>query len=151
MTPGAYTILVLLRPGSTSSGDPLPGWHFLMVQNARRGGRWELPGGRCHPGEVGAACAARECEEETGHRLEDARLVLERDGPLGHGYVFVGRLGAPAGTPDPAEIAGMEFVARLPPRDQLSFPRDPYEATFEGIRRTVSPSTARGPPVPDGP
>ena len=43
----AYTILVLLRPAQTETDGPLPGYEFLLVRNARRGDKWELPGGRC--------------------------------------------------------------------------------------------------------
>lgn len=137
----AYTILFLLRPAPTRPGAPFPGHEFLMVQNVPRGRRWELPGGCCNPAESPAACAARECAEETGHFLEGAQLLMERDGPFGHGYIFSGRLGARAGEPDPQEISGMRYVDRLPPRDELSFPDDPYEELFHRVRNVTS-----GPP-----
>ncbi|MEX0585056.1 MAG: NUDIX domain-containing protein [Pirellulales bacterium] len=38
----------------------------------------EFPGGKCRPGEAPAACAVRECEEETGLRVS----IVE---PLFHG------------------------------------------------------------------
>lgn len=34
--------------------------------DAHMGGLWEFPGGKCLPGEAPAACAVRECREETG-------------------------------------------------------------------------------------
>ena len=38
-------------------------------------GKWNLPAGHVEPGESLAAAAVRECEEETGYRVEIVRLL----------------------------------------------------------------------------
>lgn len=131
----AYTILLLLRPAPQGApGGRVPGWEFLMVRNRRRGNLWELPGGRCAPGEGAERCARRECEEETGHRLVAPRLLVGHEGRFGRGSVFAGRLGPRVRDPDAREISAMHFVADLPPPNLLSFPNDPYEAIFARLR-----------------
>ena len=45
-------------------------------------GRAEFPGGRCLPGEEGAACALRECREEAGLSVAAVGKLCE----LGHSY-----------------------------------------------------------------
>ena len=52
------SFLVGVRP----AGKPLAGFA-------------EFPGGKCEPGETPAACAARECAEETGLSVEPVRLI----------------------------------------------------------------------------
>src|ERR1041385_3968194 len=116
-----YTVLVALRPVPVTPNDLVPGNQFLLVQNVKRKGRWELPGGRGLPGEAPQACAEREFLEETGHTFLDPVLVQERQSPFGKGFVFVGRLGPKTGVPDPTEIQGTSWARTMPPRDRLSF------------------------------
>jgi mutator protein MutT len=52
------------------------------LANVHLGGYWELPGGKCAPGEAPAACAAREVREELG--LEVA--VLRPRPVIEHAY-----------------------------------------------------------------
>src|SRR6185436_16391614 len=49
------------------------------MANVHLGGAWELPGGKCEPGEPPAACAVREVREELGIEVEviRARAVIE--------------------------------------------------------------------------
>lgn len=113
-----------------------------MVQNRKRGDRWELPGGRAAPGESPEACAEREFLEETGRALEDSRLVHRRQGALGEGHVFLGRAGERRGAPIEAEIRATRFFADLPDRALLSFPDDPYPELFDAVRRALTPAKA---------
>ncbi len=62
--------LVGLRP----EGVPLAGYA-------------EFPGGKCEPGEAAAACAVRECLEETGLAVEPVRLLDRRTWDFPHGRV----------------------------------------------------------------
>jgi 8-oxo-dGTP diphosphatase len=48
-------------------------------------GRAEFPGGRCLPDEEGAACAVRECHEETGLRVTTVRKLWECRHTYAHG------------------------------------------------------------------
>ncbi|MBI2079053.1 MAG: NUDIX hydrolase [Euryarchaeota archaeon] len=129
---GVYTIVVALRRGPPDGA--VPGHEFLMVQNRRRGDRWELPGGRANGEETPLACARREFHEETGHDLEDATLIGERRGELGDGFVFLGRAGPRRGAPLEDEIGQIRYFARLPGRGDLSFPDDPYDDLFAAVR-----------------
>jgi mutator protein MutT len=43
------------------------------LANVHLGGAWELPGGKCEPGESPAACAVREVREELGIEVEVSR------------------------------------------------------------------------------
>ena len=47
----------------------------------------EFPGGKCKPGETPKACAARECEEETGLDVLPVELLLRRTYSYPHGDV----------------------------------------------------------------
>lgn len=49
---------------------------FLMMR--RKDGFWGLPGGKLEPGESAEEAAAREAEEETGHRPTDLQLWTRR-------------------------------------------------------------------------
>lgn len=133
---GVYTIVVALQP-SRARDATIPGNEFLMVLNARRGG-WELPGGRAEPGEEPTACAEREFFEETGRRWRQPRLVQRRSGVLGEGYVYACRAGSQERAPPEDEITEARFFARLPPREALSFPDDPYEDLFAAVHRALS-------------
>lgn len=63
-------VLVGIRPAGTT----LAGLH-------------EFPGGKCLPEETPAACAVRECEEETGLRVTVLELVDHRVHTYPHGQV----------------------------------------------------------------
>lgn len=127
-----YTIIVATRP-SPAPDALLPGHEFLMLRNAKRAGRLELPGGTVEPGEEPLAGARREFTEETGHDWILPELVQRRTGPLGEGYVYLCGVGGRVGEPE-ATTQGIEYFTRLPPRDQLSFPDDPYEDLFAAAR-----------------
>ncbi|MBA3313211.1 MAG: NUDIX domain-containing protein [Planctomycetota bacterium] len=47
----------------------------------------EFPGGKCDPGELPAACAVRECLEETGLAVEAKRLLDQVTWKYSHGPV----------------------------------------------------------------
>jgi 8-oxo-dGTP pyrophosphatase MutT (NUDIX family) len=79
-----------------------------------------LPGGGVRPWERPIAAACRELLEETGCRLDDARLVARfraiPDGVLHPLFLFTGTTGGTP-TPDGIEIAEAAFFdpAALPP------------------------------------
>ena len=50
-------------------------------------GKAEFPGGKCLEGETPAACAVRECLEETGLKVRPARLLDQRTHEYAHGTV----------------------------------------------------------------
>jgi 8-oxo-dGTP diphosphatase len=47
----------------------------------------EFPGGKCHAGETQAACAVRECREETGLEVFAVDLLMHRTFVYPHGAV----------------------------------------------------------------
>ena len=47
----------------------------VREQGTHLAGQHEFPGGKCHPGESPAACAIRECGEETGLIVETIELL----------------------------------------------------------------------------
>jgi mutator protein MutT len=47
-------------------------------------GFWEFPGGKVHDSEDPAACAARECREESGIEVEAVRLLTQSDYEYDH-------------------------------------------------------------------
>lgn len=101
---------------------------FLLVRHEDRG--WELPGGRIEGGESPEAAAGREFAEETGHRLEGARLAVVQDRPRARCWVFAGLWGpSEAGSAPRARerIVESRFVRRLGEVAPLSFPLDPYD------------------------
>jgi 8-oxo-dGTP diphosphatase len=63
---------------------------LLLVRRGREPdrGRWSLPGGRCEPGETGAAAAVREVREETGLEVASGQVIgrIDRPGPDGAVY-----------------------------------------------------------------
>lgn len=142
---GLYTIILAIRSCRTTGLDALPGFEFLMVKNRKRGGLWELPGGRGEPGETAEQCARREFLEETGRELIDPRLLLRRQSELGDGHVF---LGATTSVPTAAlefETEATAWFRTLPAREELSFPDDPYAATFSAARAVLDPQRVARP------
>ena len=95
-------------------GSPLPGFA-------------EFPGGKCQAGESPAACAVRECAEETGLRVDVVELLLNRPYDYPHAHVdlhfFLCR---PANASDVAERhgafnwvpAGMLYDLMFPPANE---------------------------------
>jgi ADP-ribose pyrophosphatase len=59
------------RPSISAMVTVLPDWRFVLVNQHRYGvnkALWEVPAGTVGKRESSAACARRECEEETGYR-----------------------------------------------------------------------------------
>ena len=133
---GIYTIVLALRAAPNVADAAVPGHEFLMIRTGKRGGLWELPGGRGEPGEGALACARREFREETGYEWEAARLIQRRRTPIGEGHVFRCELGNRLAAPEP-DVKDVRFVPRLPPPDQLGFPDDPYDGLFAAARRDL--------------
>ncbi len=140
-----YTIVLAIRSCRTTGLDAVPGFEFLMVKNRKRGGLWELPGGRGEPGETAEACARREFLEETGRELQDPKLLLRRKSDLGDGHVFLGTTTSLPIGPLEFETEATAWFRALPAREELSFPDDPYGETFSAARAALSPRGAKGP------
>lgn len=116
-----YTVVVAVREASH-------GREFLMVRHRTRG--WELPGGKVEANEGPVHCALREFREETGHLLAAPHFVTKIQKDNGLCFVFTGMLGTPAqGSKEPSTEAIQEsrWFARLPRKEGLGFPDDPYE------------------------
>ena len=84
-------------------------------------GHWTLPAGFVNAEEDPAAAAVRECEEETGLRVENLglhRVFTGRDHPRGADVVLVYRariLGGELAAHDDADDARFFDLTRLPP------------------------------------
>ena len=84
-------------------------------------GKAEFPGGKCEPGEPSAACAVRECLEETGLKVDVDRLLYERDFDYEHARVRLSFfLCRPIGTSDAAPT-GWQWIPAAQLTD-LDFP-----------------------------
>ncbi len=96
--------------GLRGDGGPLPGYA-------------EFPGGKCRPGESPAACAVRECAEETGLRVDVVELLWNRPYDYPHAQVdlhfFLCR---PADPCDVAERHGDFHWVPLAQLRELRFP-----------------------------
>jgi predicted NUDIX family NTP pyrophosphohydrolase len=99
-------------------------------------GAWSIPKGEYEPGEDPLACALREFEEETGHRLPEDRL-LELGSLTQRGGKVVSAWAAP-GDLDAAAITSNTFTMEWPPRSgrQRAFPEVDRAGWFD-------PDTAR--------
>jgi len=88
--------------GTRGQGGPLAGYA-------------EFPGGKCQPGESPAACAVRECREESGLDVEVVGLLDERSWDYPHGRVqlhfFHCRLLAPPPASRPSTAASAAIPA----------------------------------------
>ena len=140
-----YTIILALRSCRTSGLDVVPGFEFLMVKNRKRGGLWELPGGRGEAGEDPYQCAVREFREETGRELIEPQILLRRETELGDGHVFLGMTTSEPTSSLELETEATAWFRALPPRDELSFPDDPYVETFAAARAALDPRPRAGP------
>jgi predicted NUDIX family NTP pyrophosphohydrolase len=99
-------------------------------------GAWSIPKGEYGPGEDPLACALREFEEETGHRLPEDGL-LELGSLKQRGGKVVSAWAAP-GDLDAAAITSNTFTMEWPPRSgrQRAFPEVDRAGWFD-------PDTAR--------
>jgi ADP-ribose pyrophosphatase len=71
---------VVVHPGSVVLLPLVSDTRLLLIRNRRfTVGRtlWELPAGTRSPGEEPALCAARELEEETGHRARELTPLFD--------------------------------------------------------------------------
>jgi 8-oxo-dGTP pyrophosphatase MutT (NUDIX family) len=134
-----YTIVLAIRSCRTTGLDAIPGFEFLMVKNRKRGGLWELPGGRAEGNETAKECAIREFREETGRALQEPRLLLRRQSELGDGHVFLGTTTSEASSALEFETEATAWFRTLPTREELSFPDDPYVETFAAARAALDP------------
>ena len=87
-----------------------PGGPFWTKKDA---GAWMIPKGRVEPGELPAAAALREFEEETGTRLTAVPLPLAKIRQAGGKWVEAFTV---EGDLDPATITSNEFELEWPPR-----------------------------------
>lgn len=140
-----YTVILAVRSCRTTGLAELPGFEFLMVKNRKRGGLWELPGGRGEPGETPEDCARREFLEETGRELREPRLLLRREGLLGDGHIFLGTTTSETAGSFAFETEAAAWFRRLPATAELSFPGDPYAQTFAAARAVLGPPAAGRP------
>ena|SRR5687768_17284568 len=113
-----YTVIVATR-GMDEERE------FLMVRHLERG--WELPGGKIEAGEGPVHCALREFREETGHLLSSPKFVVKIPKDNGMCYVFTGGLGAKVSEVEDGKVAETRWFQRLPRKEGLAFPDDPYE------------------------
>jgi len=119
-----YTVVVAL----------LPDGRFMMIKHKKRG--WEWPGGKLHAGESPIECARREILEETGYELIRPKAVMETgNGEGGKGYVIFAKLGRRIREISDEMTERVEFFDKLPEKESLSFPHDPYEKVVARIRK----------------
>jgi predicted NUDIX family NTP pyrophosphohydrolase len=116
-----------------------PGGPFFARRDA---GVWSVPKGEYAPPEDALACARREFEEETGHRLEEAGELIplgeirQRGGKLVTAWALEGDLDAEA-------IQSNTFTMEWPPASgrQAEFPEVDRAAWFdlaEAARRILA-------------
>lgn len=102
-------------------------------------GRAEFPGGKCHLGESPAACAVRECLEETGLAVIPERRVEAREHAYAHATLalefWLCRVADPAAIRD--EHQGFRWVAEGE-LAMLAFP----EANAAVVRELTSPTAS---------
>lgn len=91
-----------------------PAGHLLLIRHSYGSSAWTVPGGGLRAGEDPVAAARRECVEETGCALAEARLVGVVDEPL---FGTTNRVcivvGTVRGTPQPdgREVIAAQFFA----------------------------------------
>lgn len=107
---------------------------FLVARHETRG--WELPGGTVEAGESALEAAMREFREEIGHKLEEARIVLETETPEGPCTVVAGFLGDGVQGEEDA-IVEWRWVDSLSSVEPLAWPEDPYGAIGDALGVTL--------------
>ncbi|MFD0982008.1 NUDIX domain-containing protein [Tropicimonas aquimaris] len=87
-------------------------------------GQWDLPGGESEPGETALDCALRETHEEFGIRVPAASVV---HADRFHKY-------------QPQRIAGVFFVARIPPAlvEAIVFGEEGQRWEMMGVPRFIA-------------
>lgn len=97
------------------------------------GGLHEFPGGKCRHEESPAACALRECQEETNLRVEVLELLMHRRHTYPHGTVDLSFYLCQPVEPSAVPAPPFEWVpiAELP---QFTFP----EANREVVEQLVA-------------
>lgn len=96
---------------------------ILLIRHSYGSGNWMLPGGGIGRGEDPLAAGLRELAEETGCKLNGARVyeVIEEPlyGTVNHVHVIIGRAaGSPRG--DGREVIELDFFAPASIPDNLS-------------------------------
>ena len=111
-----YTVIVAVRGAEARE--------FLIQRHKTRG--WELPGGKIEPNEGPVHCALREFREETGHLLSSPKFVVKLPKANGTCFVFTGGLGPEVAAVEDESVGEMRWFAKLPRKEGLAFPDDPY-------------------------
>ncbi|MFG0295036.1 MAG: (deoxy)nucleoside triphosphate pyrophosphohydrolase [Maioricimonas sp. JB045] len=123
------TFLVGIRP----EGRPLAGMA-------------EFPGGKCDPGEPPAACAIRECLEETGLRVEIREPLQEQVHEYSHDLVHLHFFLCTPVAGEPVEANGSFRWCVLQELGELEFPEANGPVVQQLLDRGANLSSGR-PPV----